>query len=391
MKKALILCASHNDIGCIYALKKLGYYIIATGGVPGQMGEVLCDEYIQADYSDKELILKIAREKKVDNIVQCCNDFGVYSAAYAAEKLGLPGYDSYETTLTLHNKDRFKAFAKEYGILSPISLPFDEINTAKKYIKSTQYPVIVKPVDCSAGNGIHKASNEKEALEAIDLAFQNSRSKRIVIEPFITGKQYGFCTFLVDKKVVAYNTLNEYSIVNSYRVDMVTHPCDIFDRVKDVLTEQIEKIANILSLKDGIFHLQFIYDGNSPQIIEVMRRTMGNRHFVAANALTGVDWEYWETRAKCGMSCHDFPKNWQEGYYACKVILAEKNGKIERIEGLSIYDKYIFAQYNLREVGDKITCYYAQPVRILYLQFSTREEMESVLVQNYRNDFVKVS
>ena len=28
---ALLLCATHNDLGLIRALKKLGYYIIATG------------------------------------------------------------------------------------------------------------------------------------------------------------------------------------------------------------------------------------------------------------------------------------------------------------------------------------------------------------------------
>ena len=122
-----------------------------------------------------------------------------------------------------------------------------------------------------------------------------------------------------------------------------------------------------------------------------MRRTMGNRHFVAANALTGIDWEYWETRAKCGLSCRDLPKNWQEGFYACKVILSERNGLINNIDDLSIYDKYLFAQYNIRGVGDMISCYYAQPVKILYLQFATRQEMEDVLVKNYRNDFVTVS
>ena len=94
MKKALLLCASHNDLGLIRALKKLGYYIIVTGNIPGQIGQKYADKYIKADYSDKELILEIAKREKIDAICQCCNDFGVYTAAYVAEKLNLPGYDS---------------------------------------------------------------------------------------------------------------------------------------------------------------------------------------------------------------------------------------------------------------------------------------------------------
>lgn len=63
-KRVLLLCASHNDLGLIKALRKLGYYIIVTGNIPGLPGEKYADEYIQADYSDSELILKIAKEKK---------------------------------------------------------------------------------------------------------------------------------------------------------------------------------------------------------------------------------------------------------------------------------------------------------------------------------------
>ena len=111
--KVLLLCASHNDLGLVYALRKLGYQIIVTGNIPGLIGEKYADVYIKADYSMKEKILEIAKREKVDAICACCNDYGVYTAAYVAEKLGLPGYDSYETTQLLHNKDKFKKFAKK--------------------------------------------------------------------------------------------------------------------------------------------------------------------------------------------------------------------------------------------------------------------------------------
>ena len=210
MKKALLLCASHNDFGLIRALRKLGYYIIVTGNKPGLPGQKWCDEFIQADYSDKELILSIAKEKRIDAIVQCCNDFGVYTATYVAEQLGLPGYDSYNTCLTLHNKDLFKAFCKKYDIMSPISEGFSKFEEAESYLEETIYPIIIKPTDCSAGNGISKALNYDEAKKALLLAFRKSKVGRVVIEPFIDGTQHGFCTFLKDKKVVNVCSNNEY-------------------------------------------------------------------------------------------------------------------------------------------------------------------------------------
>ena len=158
--KVLLLCGSHNDMGLIRALRKLGAYIIMTGNICNLPGQKYADKYIQADYSDKELILNIAKDYEIDAICQCCNDFGVYTASYVAEKLNLPGYDSYETTITLHNKNRFKIFTEKNNIISPKSKIFKKKKEALNYIKDIKYPVIIKPADASAGNGITKINNK---------------------------------------------------------------------------------------------------------------------------------------------------------------------------------------------------------------------------------------
>jgi len=387
--KALLLCASHNDLGLIRALKELKYEILAIGSIPGLVGEQYVDRYIQMDYSDKERVLELAQQEKIDAIVQCCNDFGVYTAAYVAEKMGLPGYDSYETTLTLHNKDKFKAFAKEHNIISPVTNRFTNRADAIDYVSSTSFPIIVKPTDASAGNGISKAETVDEAYHAIDYAFEKSRAGVIVIEPYISGSQHGFCTFLIDKKVAAVCSNNEYSILNPYRVEIDTYPADNADKVTDILVGQIEEIASILDLKDGIFHLQYIMDGETPQIIEVMRRILGNMYHVPGNMSTGIDWEYWETRVRCGLDIKDFPEEvHSKGFYAYKTILAPSNGVIDRI---CISDKYKMNMYNsilLLHEGDLVERYQSQPVGFLFLQYSSYEEMKSALIDEYDNDMV---
>lgn len=386
MKKALLLCATHNDLGLIRSLKKLGFYVIATGGIKNLHGEKLCDKFIFADYSNKELILQIAKQEKISAIVQNCNDFGVYSAAFVAEKLGLLGYDSYQTILTIHNKDRFKQFCLENDIPSPISKGFNNINQAQDYIQNSnpQYPLIIKPIDLSGGKGVSVAQNHSQAKHSIIKAFNTSRAKRIVIEPFITGTQHGYCTFLIDGKIVAICSNNEYSILNPYRVEMDTFPADNFSKVSNELNTQIEKIAKILRLKDGIFHLQYIYDGKKVWIIEAMRRILGNMYHIPGNLLTNMDWEYWETRAKCGLSLKDFPKNvTQEGFFAYKTILADKNGIFTKAQIPKNYEKYLCGEYMLRERGYKIQNFDETPLGFLFFQFSNAEQMQKVLVKDF--------
>lgn len=392
MKKAMLLCASHNDLGLIRGLRKLGYEILAIGNIPGLPGEKYVDRYIRMDYSDKEQVLALAQREKIDAVCQCCNDFGVYTAAYVAEKLGLPGYDSYETTLKLHNKDRFKLLAKENDIMIPEFYYFSDEAEALEWLKQQKgYPWIVKPTDASAGNGISKICGLEEGVDAVKRAFSKSREKRIIIERYIEGSQHGFCTFLVNQKVAAVATNNEYSILNPYRVEIDTFPAVGREKVSDILIGQIEKLAGLLHLKDGIFHLQYIMDGREPKIIEVMRRVLGNMYSVPANRLCGFDWDYWEVRAKCGLSCDGFPaKIEQEGYYAYKTLLAGKNGVIRQIRIPDRYERYIFDRFLLRGPGDEITNHLSQPVGFLFLQFVSQEEMHRVLIEDYENDWVTI-
>lgn len=391
MKKVLLLCTSHNDLGLIRALRKLGFYIIATGGIENLPGQRWVDKYIKADYSDKELILSIAEQEQIDAICPCCNDFGVYTAAYVAEKLGLKEYDSYDVTCILHNKDKFKEFAEKNDILSPISKSFTDKIEAIKGCEQMEFPIIVKPTDASAGNGIKKVESMDEVEEAIEEAFAKSRLKKIVIEPYIEGTQHGFCTFLKNKKVIACCSNNEYSVINPYRVEIDTYPATDWKTAYPILVEQIEKIAEILQLKDGIFHLQYILKDGTPWIIEVMRRILGNMYSEPANMLNGIDWDYWEAKVRCGLGCEDFPqKVKQEGYFAYKTILAKENGKITDINIPSEYEKNIYKIYMVKRKGDVIKDYKREPVGFLFMMYSDEIEMKKQLIEEYLDDMVIV-
>ena len=353
----LLLNSSHNDLGLIRGLKKLGCKIIVTGNTQGLIGEKYCDKYIQCDYSDFDEVLKIAKEENVERICACCNDYGVYTAAYVAEKLGFPGYDTYETTCILNNKDKFKKFAKTLGIITPWAQSFTDLDASKVFLDNiSEFPLIIKPADASAGNGITKVSTREEAYCAANYAFEKSRKHAIVIEQYLNGSQHGLCTFLVNQKVVAVCSNNEYSILNPYRVEIDTFPADNYKMASKVLIPEVEKIADKLQLVDGIFHLQYIMSDGIPQIIEVMQRAIGNMYSVLADQLTGIQCDYWEAKAKCGISCKDFPSPVkQEGFFAYKSIMSNKNGVIDSIDIPRVYEKYIFNQCILKETGDRIT------------------------------------
>ena len=138
-KKLLIAGGSHSDIPLIQSGKKLGYHVITSGNNKNDIGHKYADETHLEDFSNKEAMLDLAKKLKIDAICSSSNDFSVITSTYIAEKLGLQGHDSYETTEKLHHKDKFKKFALENKLLVPNSLSFDTIENTRNHLNKIKY------------------------------------------------------------------------------------------------------------------------------------------------------------------------------------------------------------------------------------------------------------
>jgi len=398
MKKALILNISYNDVDMIQNLKKLGFYVYATGMYDELPGQAYADTYIKEDYSNQEAILKMAEELNIDSICSCCNDAGVITAAYVAEKLSLQGHDTYENAMLIHHKDKFNELLNDLNIQKAYSKNFSDKKTAIKNIGEIPFPIIIKPNDLCGGTGISKAENEKEAISAIEKAFNSSKNKNIVIEKFIEGKQYGLCTFLVNQKVSIFCSNNEFSFINPYRVEVDLFPSDCENSIISDLITKIEKIASALKLKDGIFHIQFIINNGKAYIIEAMRRVLGNLYTLPATKLTNFDWIYFETKSNCGIDCSSEisakinninNSSTSKKYYAYRSVVGHKNGKLKELIIPSDIEKYIFKKFKFYSKNQEITHYKTEQLALLFFEFNTREEMNKIMLEDYKKIYIK--
>lgn len=390
--RVLILQAGFNEIGVIQNLKDEGHYVIAIGNQPGLIGQRYADEYHCQDYSKMDEVLAFAKSKNIDYICACCNDTAVLTAVYVAEKMDLRGYDSYESAEIIAHKNLFKRFAKENGILSVYAEEFDSIAFAKEYInKGVVYPIIVKPVDLSGGKGVSRCDNAAEAVQAIQEAFDISRTKCIVIEPFIEGTQHGFCTFLHNKKVVACCSNDEISVVNPYRVEIDTFPADRIEQYEEILIQQVEFMAEKLDLVDGIFHMQYMESDGKIYILEAMRRIIGNMYSVPASKACEFDWDYWQARASIGASCEDVPTRMKKkGYFAYRAIIPKRDGVIKDVHIDESLEPYIFDRILLEETGTKVENHKAWTVGLVFFKFDSREQMKKIMIQDYDKIYVEM-
>lgn len=90
MKKLMILGGSRYAVPVIEAAHKLGLYVITCDYLPDNIAHKYSDEYCDVSIIDKEKTLEAAKKLHIDGIVSFACDPGVTTAAYIAEKMGLP-------------------------------------------------------------------------------------------------------------------------------------------------------------------------------------------------------------------------------------------------------------------------------------------------------------
>lgn len=374
-KKLLLAGGGYADIPLILAAQKLGYFVVTSGNRPEELGHKVSDEYRAADFSDPEAMLELAKDLGIDAICPCCNDFSAISSAYVAEQLGLPGYDSYETSKLIHHKDSYRKFAIENGIPTPYAKGFGDFEEALSCIGDFHFPVIIKPVDLTGGKGITKINDQVEARVALEGAFAISKLGRVVVEEFIEGSRHGFSAFIRDGKVVFYFTDNEHYYLNPYMVSAASTPSTVPESAIMELVSQSEKISELLSLKTGIFHVQFILQDDNPIIIEICRRPPGDLYIKLVEHATGVDYPSWIVRAFCGLDCSELSQKEVDGYYLRHCIMASRTGRLDEVViDPSIEDKIIDRMIWWQH-GDQVDNHLVAKFGIVFIKFDSMGEL----------------
>lgn len=380
-RKLLMLSAKDSEIPFILAARKMGYYVITTGYKKDRSGHKYANEYVPFDFSDYDGLAEMSRDLGIDVLCQGCNDHCALSASAVGTRLGFGGHDSLEVTEILHRKDRFKEYAKRAGLPSPVSEWFDTLEEGIEFGKTLKNPYIVKPVDSAGGAGVSVARDQQEFEDAVRNAFAWSAEGRIVAEPYIEGTLHSLSTFLVDGRVVAAMTANDYSFKNPYLTNSGKFPADGHDDAVATLVPIVEGVAKDLDLVDGLLHLQYMRDADGRLwIIEMMRRSPGNYYFDALSQSTGINWLEWVIRAEAGDDVSAFPQaRVADSVYAYHSIMAPADGVLACVEIDDDIRKYVYQYVEWNGPGSTISDFMNEKIGSLQLRFPDEATADAVM------------
>ena len=182
-KKLMLLGGSAQQIIAIETARRLGYATVLCDFLPDNPGQHHADTFYLVSTTDKEAILEVARKEQIDGILAYASDPAAPTAAYVAQKLGLPG-SPYRSVELLCNKDQFRKFLADNNFCTPKAKGYRSTEEALSDISASAFkmPVIVKPVDSSGSKGVGRIDTMEEAQPALDYAMSFSRDKRIIVE-----------------------------------------------------------------------------------------------------------------------------------------------------------------------------------------------------------------
>lgn len=361
-----MLGTSMATLDIIKYARSEGVYVIFTDNIDPALspGKKLADEYWNISTDDIETLEKLSLENKVNGVFAGVSEFNLKNAMMLCDRLYLPFYCSSEQWNALSEKHSFKALCRKFDIPVVEETVFDgEIDRGR--LEKFRYPVIIKPVDGSGGDGVRVCHNINEVIAAWPGAMNFSKSKKILLEPYVPGLELTVFYAIQNGKIILTGMSDRYTRHKHGNIIPVpvahVMPSVYQSKYLHEIDNKAKAMFESLSLQNGIIFIQaFANNGN------IMFYEMGYR-------LTGTQ-EYHILEHECGlntmkmmvnyaltgeMSDLDISTNINPNYsqYYCLINFLVKPGTIGQMIGTeeaAAYPEVINTVYEHRP-GDTVT------------------------------------
>lgn len=397
-KKLLLLGGLKYLVPVIEQAHRLGAYVITADYLPDNVAHKYSDEYCNVSIIDKDAVLEAATRLKIDGILSHAVDPGVTSAAYVAERLGLPFQCSYDAACILQDKSRFRNFLADNGFNCPHARGYRNLQDALCDTDWFDWPVIVKPVDSAGSKGVTKVTDPKELPDAVEVALASSISKSFIIEDYLEkeGFSYGSESFVVNGKLMYNGFYDQYfdnESVNPFTPSAEVWPSSMPDRFQEEIKSELQRLIDLLGITTGLFNVECrVCRNGKAYLMEVSPRAGGNRLAEMLNHAADVNIIEAETKKALGLPVGDIHEPVYKGHFAIMVLHADREGIFN---GISIDESFRSEHVVEEELrvnpGDIVSSFSGANAALgtLFLKFNSRDELAMGL-ENH-TDWLKIN
>ena len=395
MKKILLLGGSSQQVVAIESAKQLGLYTVLCDYLPDNPGQYHADIFYQVSTTDKDAILKVAQQERVDYIIAYASDPAAPTAAYVSEKLGLPT-NPYKAVETLCNKDMFRNFLATHGFNTPRAAGFTNKSEAKADIENFAFPIIIKPVDSSGSKGA-TVLNELNGLdEALDFAFSFSRCNRVIVEDFIEKDHpylIGGDIFVSGGKVIQWGLMNCHrdSQVNPLVPVGKSYPPVLSDANLESVKDVLQRLVTELGIQFGPMNVELIVDKHNRVFpIDIGPRSGGNMIPDLLGMIFDCNVVEMSICAVMGEAVFNDSDDTVHPYFATLNLHSDRDGVFSHIEFSPEIEQYIIRKNVYKKPGDEIS-YFSNAAYVLGIVFFKFPDLTTMIdMEEHMKEHVKI-
>lgn len=335
MKKVMLLGGNYFQATATKSAKELGFYVISVDYLPENPGHQFADKYYNVSTTDRDAVLALAQELKIDGIVSYASDVSAPTAAYVAEKMGLPT-NPLSAVEIMTQKDRMRQFMEKHNFLVPKGASFTSYEKAYAFFQDIKKPAMVKPVDSSGSKGVSKIYDISGFQSAWNNAIAFSRCGKVIIEEFLErdGYQVAGDAFLVDGKIAFAGLMNEHfdRLCNPLVPIGESYPSILSEPLQKKALAEIQRLITLLGMKMGAINLDFIVDkAGDVYILEIGPRNGGNLITDVIYYAEDIDLAKYTILAAVGEP-FTLPEPTKKKMVSSYIIHSLQDGKFKKVE-----------------------------------------------------------
>jgi len=181
--------------------------------IPGNAGTGLIATNVNLKIEDFEQIKKFVIDKKIDLVVVGPEKPLVDGLVDYLEENNIEVFGPTKIASQLEGSKIFtKNLCKKYNIPSADFGVFEQMNLAKKFIRTSKYPLVVKADGLAAGKGVYICENIEQANSAVEEIFGGKfgTSNKVLIEEFLKGEEMSFFIISDGKSIKKFGTAQDH-------------------------------------------------------------------------------------------------------------------------------------------------------------------------------------
>jgi biotin carboxylase len=388
-KTLLLLGGSAAQVVAIQKAKELGYRTVLCDYLPDNPGQYLADVFYQVSTTNKAAVLKVAMDESIDGIVAYGSDPAAPTAAFVAEKLGLPGVGS-AVADAFCEKSLFREFLCANGFNTPKSLrAHDAVDVSADELEGFHYPLIVKPTDSSGSKGVTVVESYDGLAPALVEASKFSRNGIYIIEEFIQRDHPQVIEaeiFAIHGKVVSWGLMNTIRDAGSNPLLPAgySYPLELPLEREQIVRSEVSRLIAACGDVTGAFNIEMIIDSsNRLYFLDAGPRNGGNMLPIYMSYVSGKDVVAATLQAAVGdtesIDC-DLDGH-SGGYWGLAVLHSARSGRFAGVRYSDLARKCLVREEIQCELGEAIRPFERcnDLVGLTFFRFDTVEEMDEVM------------